>query len=144
VARLADVRTQLDADARLVEQMLAPPPLDEARSSLEYWQRRRRALPIYRRAARREATEMAARWQERVHAAEQLLFEASLFGRLLAYLGISGLWARRARLTKRRLLLFGWGLAPRKLKVVAGVVAATWLIVALAVVAAVVVAVQFG
>jgi hypothetical protein len=131
-----------DPDTVLIQAMLAPPPLDEARSSLEYWQRRRKVLPIYRRAARREATEMAARWQERVHAAEQVLFEASLLGRLLTYLGISGLWVRRARFTKRRLLFFGWGLVPPKLKVVAGVVAATWLIVALAVVAAVVVAVQ--
>jgi hypothetical protein len=133
-----------DPDTVLIQTMLAPPPLDEARSSLAYWERRRRALPIYRRAARREATEMAARWQERVHAAEQALFEASLLGRLLTHLGISGLWVRRTSFTKRRLVFFGWGLVPRKLKVAVGVVAAAWLVVALAVVAAVALAVQFG
>jgi len=133
-----------DPDTVLVQAMLAPPPLDEARSSLEYWQRRLKALPLYRRAARREAREMAARWQERVQAAEQALFEASLFGRLLAFLGISGLWVRRARFTEWRLLWFSWELVPRKLKVVAGIVAATWLIIALAVVAAIVLAVQLG
>jgi hypothetical protein len=132
-----------DPDTMLIQTMLAPPPLDEARSSLAYWQRRRRALPIYRRAARREASEMAARWQERVHAAEQMLFEATLLGRLLAYLGFSGLWVRRARVTKRRLLFLGWGLVPRKLKLVAGVMAAAWLVVALGVLA-LVLAAQLG
>lgn len=138
------MRTQLDPDAQLIERMLAPPPLDEARTSLEYWQRRRRALPIYRRAARREAAEMAARWHERVRAAEQALFEASLLGRLMAYLGVSGLWVRRARFTKSRLFFLGWGLVPRKLKLVAGVVAAAWLIVALAFAAGVILAFQLA
>src|SRR5438034_2029824 len=114
-----------DADLVLIERMLAPPPLEDARSSLEYWQRRLKALPLYRRAARREAREMATRWQERVLAAEQALFEASLFGRLLAYLGISGLWVRRRNLTRGRALFLGWSLLPRQLRLVLGVVAAT-------------------
>jgi hypothetical protein len=58
--------TKSDPDLALIEQMRAPPPLEDARSSLEYWQRRRKALPLYRRAARREAKEMTVRWQERV------------------------------------------------------------------------------
>src|SRR5947199_6318786 len=128
-----DSRVQMrDPDTLLIQAMLAPPPLDEARSSLDYWQRRLKALPIYQRAARREAREMAARWQERVHAAEQALFEASLFGRLLAFLGISGLWVRRRNLTRGRVLFLGWSLVPRQLRLVLGVVAATWLLVALA------------
>jgi hypothetical protein len=118
------------SDAQLLERMLAPPPLDEARSSLDYWTRRRQTLPLYRRAARREAKEMAARWQERVYAAEQASFEASVFGRLLAALGLSGLWIREARL--------GGRLIGRALKLVLGVFAAGWLIVALAVAAAIV------
>jgi hypothetical protein len=133
-----------DYDAMLVEQMLAPPPLDDARSSLAYWQRRRRTLPVYRRAARREAKEMAARWQERVRAAELARFEATPLGRLLAWLGISVLWIRPLRITKRRVLFIGWRLVPRKLKLALGVVAAGWLIVAVAVVAAAVLLVQLA
>ena len=87
-----------DADLVLIERMLAPPPLEDARSSLEYWQRRRKALPLYRRSARREAKEMAVRWQERVRAAELARFEASTVGRLFARLGISSVWFSRARL----------------------------------------------
>ena len=64
-----------DPDLLLVESMLAPPPLDDARRSLEYWQRRQRNLPFYRRAARREAREMATHCEERVRAAEQARFE---------------------------------------------------------------------
>jgi hypothetical protein len=138
------MRAQQDSDTQLLERLLAPPPLDEARSSLEYWTRRRKTLPRYRRAARHEATEMAARWQERVHAAEQKLFEASPLGRLLAYLGISGLWVRPRRITKRRVLFIGWGLVPRKLKLVVGVVATAWLLIAVSVVALVVAALQLA
>jgi hypothetical protein len=128
-----------DHDAMLVEQMLAPPPLDDARSSLAYWQRRRRTLPVYRRAARREAKEMAARWEERVRAAELARFEATPLGRLLAWLGISVLWIRPSRITKRRVLLVGWRFVPRRLKLLVAAFAAAWLIVAVAVVAAVIV-----
>ena len=44
-----------DADEFLVQEMLAPPPLEQARSSLEFWRRRRKVLPFYRRRERREA-----------------------------------------------------------------------------------------
>ncbi len=87
---------------------------------------------------------MAERWQERVRAAEQALFESSLFGRVLAFFGISALWVRRGSTTKRRVLALGWVLVPQRLKVVVGIAAAAWLIVALAVVAGVVVAVQLA
>ena len=50
---------QRDPDHLLIERMLAPPPLEDARSSLDYWRRRRKSLPLYRRAARREAKEIA-------------------------------------------------------------------------------------
>ena len=121
---------QAQSDAQLLEEMLAPPPLDEARSSLEYWKRRGQILPVYRRAARREAKEMATRWQERVDAAEQARFEASVLGQLLAALGLSGLWIREAR--------SGGHLIARTVKLVLGVLAAAWLIVALAAAAAIV------
>jgi hypothetical protein len=104
--------------------MLAPPPLEDARSSLEYWQRRRKALPIYRRAARREAKEMAGRWQERVRAAELARFEASLAGRLLARLGISSIWFQRVQTASQLFSWVVWTMVLRKLKFVLGSFAA--------------------
>ena len=127
------MRGHRDPDLLLVEEMLAPPPLDDARSSLAYWQRRHESLPLYRRGARREAREMAVRWRERVRAAEQARFESTLLGRLLRALGVSGLWVRRERVTKRRVLAFAWVVFPPRMKLVAGGIAGAWLIVALTV-----------
>jgi hypothetical protein len=112
--------TESDPDLVLVERMLAPPPLEDARSSLEYWQRRRKALPLYRRAARREAKEMTVRWQERVRAAELARFEASPVGRLLARLGISTIWFSRARLVSELMSWVVWAVLLRKFKLVLG------------------------
>jgi hypothetical protein len=133
------MRADRDPDLLLIERMLAPPPLEDARSSLEFWQRRRKNLPLYRRAARREAKEMTIRWQETVRAAEQAEFEATPVGRLLAALGISSLWLQRARLAKKVAVWVAWTLVVRKLKLVAGGVAAVGLILVFAVVAALVV-----
>jgi hypothetical protein len=108
-----------DPDLLLIERMLAPPPLDDARSSLDYWRRRKKNLPLYRRVARREATEMATRWEERVRAAEQARFEASPVGRLLTAVGIPRRWLRRVRIGKRALFLLAWALVPRRLKLFA-------------------------
>ncbi|HKB21183.1 MAG TPA: hypothetical protein VKC65_09255 [Gaiellaceae bacterium] len=113
-----------DPDLVLVEQMLAPPPLEDARSSLEYWQRRRKALPVYRRSARREAKEMTLRWQERVRAAELARFEASPVGRLLARVGISSTWFQRARTASELLSWVAWVVVLRKVKLVLGSFAA--------------------
>ena len=107
-----------DRDQVLIEQMLEPPPLEDARSSLEFWQRRRKALPIYRRAARREAKEMAVRWQERVRAAELARFEASLAGRLLTRVGISSIWFQRVQVTSELLSWVAWAVVLRKVKLV--------------------------
>src|SRR6476619_7718091 len=88
-ARLDSVmRGHRDPDLVLVEEMLAPPPLEDARRSLEYWQQRHRALPLYRRRDRREAIEMARRWETRVRAAQQARFDASPIGRMLAAFGL--------------------------------------------------------
>jgi hypothetical protein len=43
--------------------------IEEAREALEFWSRRTQRLPWYRRAARREARAMTARWRERLVAA---------------------------------------------------------------------------
>lgn len=132
------MRAQRDPDLLLVESMLAPPPLADARRSLEYWQRRGKALPLYQRRARREAREMAARWDARVRAAEQARFEATVAGRILAALGLSRLIALKGRLTKRRVLALAWVLVPRRIKLVAGGLVAAWLIVLIGVAALVV------
>jgi hypothetical protein len=135
------MRAERDRDLLLVERMLAPPPLEDALSSLEYWKRRRKALPLYRRAARREAKEMAIRWQERVRAAELALFEASLVGRLLAGLGLSSLWLRRVRFAREALVWVAWVVVMRRVKLVVGGLAALGLILVVATVAALVVVV---
>jgi hypothetical protein len=107
-----------DPDHLLIERMLEPPPLEDARSSLEYWQRRRKALPLYRRAARREAKVMTDRWQERVRAAELARFEASPIGRLLARLGISSIWFQRVQVASELLSWVAWAVVLRKVKLV--------------------------
>jgi len=121
-----------DADLVLIERMLAPPPLEDARSSLEYWQRRRKALPLYRRSARREAKEMAVRWQERLRAAELARFEASTVGRLFARLGISSVWFSRARLASELMSWVVWAVLLRKVKLVLGSFAALGILIVVA------------
>jgi hypothetical protein len=138
------MRADQDPDLQLIERMLAPPPLEDARSSLEFWQRRRRNLPLYRRAARREAKEMTIRWQETVRAAEQAEFESTPLGRLLAALGVSGLWLQRARLAQKGVVWLVWTLVFRKLKLIAAGVAAAGLILVFAVVALIVVIAQLA
>ena len=60
--------------------------LVEARESLDYWESRLRTLP--RRAVRQrlEAREMAARWRERVNAAELAEYGPGLIGTLFMLL----------------------------------------------------------
>jgi hypothetical protein len=128
------MRADRDSDALLIERMLAPPPLEDARSSLEFWKRRRRSLPLYRLAARREAKEMTLRCQETVRAAERAEFESSRVGRLMAILGISVLWLERARLAKKVAFWLVWTLVFRKLRLIAGGVAAVGLLLVLGVV----------
>jgi hypothetical protein len=110
------MRATPDRDLVLIQEMLAPPPLEDARSSLEFWQRRRRSLPLYRVGARREARQMTARWQERVRAAELARFEATIAGRLLARAGLTRLWVRRAYVTRSLLLGLAWRLMSRRLR----------------------------
>jgi hypothetical protein len=112
-------RVDADPDQLLVERMLAPPPLDESRRSLEFWRSRYVSLPFYRRAARREAADMAARWQERVRAGERLRFEATLLGRLLVTLGVSELWLRRGDVRGRGAIRLAWRFVPARFKLAA-------------------------
>jgi hypothetical protein len=108
---------------------LAPPPLDEARSSLEYWRRRRQTLPLHRRGLRREADEMAARWHGRVLAAEQARFDASWPGRLLRAVGLASYWPGRPAVNRRAVLFLAWRFVPRRFKLAAGGAAAVAVLV---------------
>ena len=126
------MRVEQDPDLVLIERMLAPPALEDARTSLEYWQRRRKALPLYRRSARREAKEMAVRWQERVRAAELARFEASPVGRLFARLGISSIWFSRARFASELMSWVVWAVLLRKVKLVLGSFAALGILIVVA------------
>ena len=56
-------------DEQLMGRLLAPPDLDDGVESLDYWRRRYQQLPWYRLRARREATRMMVRWEQRVGAA---------------------------------------------------------------------------
>ena len=109
------MRTTHDPDLVLVDQMLAPPPLDDARRSLEFWQARKRSLPLYRRAARREADTMIARWQERVRAAERARFASTPLGWV-----IGKLWPGRIMIDRRTVVGFAWRSTPPALRLAVG------------------------
>jgi len=106
-----------DADELLVQSMLAPPPLEQARSSLEFWRERRKALPLYRRRERREADEMIQRWRARVAAAERARFGTGLFGQIRRRLAVEPLSWPFPR--ERALFGFLWSVLPRRIALVA-------------------------
>jgi hypothetical protein len=105
------------ADELLLEKMLAPPPLEQARSSLEFWRQRRRRLPFFRLAERREADEMIRRWRIRVEAAERARFGTGLYGRIRRLLVLeTPYWPFGP---KTALVAFAWRMLPRRLAMVA-------------------------
>ena len=57
--------------------------LEDARESLAYWETRSQTLPLHAVRRRREAREMAARWQARVAEAERMVYGRGLLGALL-------------------------------------------------------------
>jgi len=57
--------------------------LEDARESLTYWENRARTLPLHAVRQRREAREMAVRWQSRVAEAEAVIYGRGLIGALL-------------------------------------------------------------
>ena len=79
---------QPDRDAELLADLTGPPTLEEAREAHDFWAKRRAELPIYRRAERKEAEEMAARWKQRLAAAEREHYGPSLLEQLLELAGI--------------------------------------------------------
>ena len=135
MTRLAAVRVATeDPDLLLIAAMSEPPALEQARTSLDFWQRRRSALPIYRRRARREANEMIGRWQERVLEAERRRYGTGLLGllrRLLA--GDAPSWC----LSLSGLRGVAWHIVPRRLVVLAAVVVGVWLLLCVLALAAI-------
>jgi hypothetical protein len=112
--RLVAIR---DADELLVQEMLAPLPLEQARSSLEFWRERRKVLPFYRRRERREADEMIHRWRTRVAAAERARFGTGLFGQVRRRLALEPLSWPLAR--ERALFAVLWSILPTRIALVA-------------------------
>jgi len=78
---------------------------------------------------------MAQRWEERVLAAKQARFEASPFGTFMRALGFTNAWPHWVRLRRKGLLAVAWMVVPPKLKLVAGAILATWLLVSISAVA---------
>ncbi|HVN61288.1 MAG TPA: hypothetical protein VMT59_08480 [Gaiellaceae bacterium] len=109
------MRGSYDPDLVLVDRMLAPPPLEDARRSLEFWQTRKRSLPLYKRAARREADAMIARWQERVRAAERARFASTPLGWI-----VGKLWPGRVMIDRRTVVGFAWKSTPPALRLAVG------------------------
>jgi hypothetical protein len=94
-------RTAPDWDDALLRDLLAPPPLEDCRASLEFWRARLAGLPHYRRSARREARAMIARWESRLRAAEAAAVPAPL-----RWARSAGRFARRAVLATALLVAF--------------------------------------
>jgi hypothetical protein len=86
----------LSSDDALLKRLQAPPDLREGAEALEYWRGRRRRLPWYRVAARREAAQMTEVWERRVRAA--LLQQRGLptVVRLHAARLVTAIWLRRS------------------------------------------------
>jgi hypothetical protein len=106
-----------EADELLIQEMLAPLPLEQARSSLEFWRERRKVLPFYRRTERREADEMIRRWRARVAAAEHARFGTGLFGQIRRRLAHEPLLWPFPR--ERAFFAFLWSILPRRIALVA-------------------------
>jgi hypothetical protein len=107
-----------DPDELLIEELLRPPPLEQARASLEFWQRRRRALQLHRVRARREAKEMIRLAREQVAAAERLRYGTGLAGLIRRLLAGERPW----RLGHKRVVVHvAWSGRPRRIVDVAAV-----------------------
>jgi len=96
-----------DLEDALLADVTAPPALEQARESYEYWDHRLATLPAHKRAARREAEQMAARWKERLAAAERERNGPGLLEQLLNVLGVR----RPPSLPSRRKIVRGLTLA---------------------------------
>lgn len=113
-------------DELLIAEMREPPPLQQARASLDYWMRRRASLALYKRSARREADEMIRRCRARVAEAERRRYGTGIAGfvrRLIA--GDTPQWL----VVRSGLLAFAWAFLPRRLVYAATAFFLVWLLV---------------
>jgi len=124
--------TAHDHDELLIAEMRQPPPLEQARASLDYWMQRRARLPLYKRSARREADEMIRRCRQRVAEAERRRYGTGIGGfvrRLIA--GDTPQWL----VVRSGLLAFAWAFLPRRLVYAMTAFFLVWLLVGVLVVA---------
>jgi hypothetical protein len=73
------------AEALLAPRRSGAEELEEARELLAYWERRAQRLPRWALMRRREARDMAARWRERVRAAEERRYGRGVLGAASMY-----------------------------------------------------------
>jgi hypothetical protein len=102
-----------DPDELLIQELLRPPPLEQARASLEFWQRRRKALRLHRVRARREAKEMIRAAREQVAAAERLRYGTGVAGLIRrVFAGEPFPWGFRREVS---VVAFVWRIRPRRI-----------------------------
>src|SRR3954447_9665888 len=116
---------RVDRDELLIAEMREPPPLEQARASLDYWMQRRASLPLYKRSARREADEMIRRCRERVAEAERRRYGTGVLGLVRRMLAGDGPSWGTARVGVASLI---WMLVPRQLVMAATAVVLVWLL----------------
>lgn len=75
-------------DDALLAEATAPHALQDARDAYLFWQHRVHALPVHKRAERKEAEQMAARWKARLAEAERERYGPGLVEQLLSVLGV--------------------------------------------------------
>src|SRR3954451_16249198 len=99
--------------ARTCENQLVMSTVDlrEGMESLEYWRDRSRRLAWYRLGARREAKEMASRWEMRVRDAALRQRGVAFGARVAAGLLLARIWVPRLRFRRAVLLVTGVALA---------------------------------
>lgn len=85
-------------DDALIAAMLAPPPVDDAQASYDFWRKRRHDLPVYRRRARREAEARLAAAEQQLRAARRAKYGPTLLEQLSEAVGMSISPARIRRL----------------------------------------------
>lgn len=86
---VAEAPSVTGGDDALISEMMAPPPLEDAQASLDFWRQRRRELPLYRRRARREAELRMASAEETLRASRRAKFGPTLLEQLSEAVGIS-------------------------------------------------------
>ena len=85
---LAEATARRARDDALLADLTAPPTVEEARDSRDYWQQRLGQLSLLKRTERREAQQMVAAWQRRLDEAERAQYGPGLLTMALDMLGV--------------------------------------------------------